>query len=297
MTDATIRAPRRILLATDFSARCDRALDRAALIATGRGAELIVLHVLEDERTKSGEPGPLPSWRRPADPQHVAERQLRADLANFPPQTTLVVESGVPDDVIVGVAERRDCDVIIVGLARDEPLGRFSLGGTVRGLLRRSNVPVLIVKNRARAPYHDIVVAVDFSDSSRHALETAAQLFEDRELTVLHAYRAPLEGRAGDTATYRRDSRNIAAADYEEFLQGTRLPAGRTLKSLIEWGTPAHLLRDYVEHRDTDLVVLGTHGRGAVFDLLLGSVARDILSQVPCDALVIRRPPTAAAAA
>lgn len=296
MTDATVRAPRRILLATDFSARCDRALDRAALLAAGWDAELIVLHVLEEERAVSREPGPLPSWRRPVDPQQVAERQLRADLAELPRQTAVVVESGAPDEVIAGVAQSHACDLIVVGLARDEPLGRFSLGGTVSGLLRQTNVPVLIVKNRARAPYHDIVVAVDFSDSSRHALETAARLFEDRELTALHAYSTPLEGLATDPATYRRDYRNVAVADYEAFLQGARLPAGRTPKPLIEWGTPAHLLRDYVEHRNTDLVVLGTHGRSAVFDLLLGSVAREILAQVPCDALIVRRPPTAAAA-
>jgi hypothetical protein len=57
--------PKKILLATDLSCRCDRAMDRAVALATEWQAQLVVLHVLQ-------EPAPvtdLPSWRR--RPIHV----------------------------------------------------------------------------------------------------------------------------------------------------------------------------------------------------------------------------------
>jgi universal stress protein family protein len=57
----------------------------------------------------------------------------------------------------------------------------------------------------------------------------------------------------------------------------------------IEPGGAAQLVRDYVHDRGADLVVLRTHGRGAVLEALLGSTAKSTLS-LPCDALVVRGP-------
>jgi nucleotide-binding universal stress UspA family protein len=59
---------------------------------------------------------------------------------------------------------------------------------------------------------------------------------------------------------------------------------------LIEHGEPNELLRDYVTDNAVDLVVVSTHGRSAVFDFFIGSVAKRILSDVPSDILVIREP-------
>ena len=59
---------------------------------------------------------------------------------------------------------------------------------------------------------------------------------------------------------------------------------------MIEFGRPESLFREYVLHHNADLVVLGTHGRSAVFEALIGSTAKNILSMLPCDALVVREP-------
>ena len=42
----------RLLLATDFSTRSDRALRRAALIADKSGAAITLLHVIDDDQPK-----------------------------------------------------------------------------------------------------------------------------------------------------------------------------------------------------------------------------------------------------
>jgi nucleotide-binding universal stress UspA family protein len=76
----------------------------------------------------------------------------------------------------------------------DETLGRFGLGSTFGRLLRRSIVPVLVVKQRARSACKNIVVATDLSDTSRRALQVAMALFPDRRLGVLNAYEAPRRG-------------------------------------------------------------------------------------------------------
>lgn len=68
--------PRSILLATDLSARSDRALDRAALLAKQWHSHLTILHVFEDQRSPLDSVDPLPSWRRPPDPLSIVKKNI-----------------------------------------------------------------------------------------------------------------------------------------------------------------------------------------------------------------------------
>lgn len=287
--------PKRILLATDLSARCDRALDRAASLVVAWQSRLVVLHVLEEiAPDMSDATGPLPSWRRPPDPVSVTRRQLLADIGPLAEKASVVIEQGDPGEAILRTAETEGCELIMTGIARDELLGRFHLGSTVDRLLRRSRVPILVVKDRARRPYRHIVVATDFSESSRHALEAAARFFPQQKLTVFHAYDVP--GPITDSASHRSAYRKVVEQQCAAFLQGMTKP-GRWQPPhvLIEAGAPDDLLRDYARHEEVDLVVLGTHGRGALFEVFLGSVAKQIMDVLPCDALVVREPRAAVA--
>jgi nucleotide-binding universal stress UspA family protein len=290
--------PRKILLATDLSARCDRALDRSAALAATWGAELIAVNALEQSDDFYAETldRRLPSWRRPPDAALLVEHQLRLDLAEAGAKVSAVVERGEPADVILRVAAARGCDLIVTGLARDETFGRYGLGSTVHALLRRSRLPLLVVKERARLPYGQIVVATDFSDASREGLHAAVNYFPDRRLTLLHAYDAPFARLTSNPGQFQDDYRQVVAKQGATFLDEAGLaPAHRSrLEVLLEPGDPGHVIRQLVRDRGVDLVVLGTHGRGALFEMLLGSVAKDILSYLACDALVVREPPDVA---
>jgi nucleotide-binding universal stress UspA family protein len=208
---------------------------------------------------------------------------------------TVVMEKGDPAEVIVRVVEREGCDLIVTGIARDETLGRFGLGTTVDRLLRRSIVPVLIVKQRARSPYRNIVVATDLSDSSRRALQVAMALFPDHKLGVFHAYEAPRADLMSEPARHQEAYRKTAAAECAAFLAESGIPdeRWRSFSILVEPGSPIDLVHQYVRDRKVDLVVLGTHGRSALFNILIGSTAQAILSSLPCDALVAREPRSA----
>ena len=285
--------PQRILLATDLSARCDRALDRAASLAQGWHAELVALHVLEqpEEFYATELERRLPSWRRPPDRLHLVEEQLRRDAMEVAGNVTVVLEQGDPAEAILRVAAERACDLIVTGMARNETLGRFWLGRTVDRLLTTSPVPLLVVRQRVRRLYAHIVVATDMSDSSLHALQATMTLFPDQPLTVFHAYKAPLAGRAPDPVRFQEEYGKVARDDVVAWLDAAGLSgaAARHLAPLVEPGDPGQLLRQYVRDRAVDLVVVGTHGRSGVFSVLLGSTAREIVSSTPCDTLVVGR--------
>jgi nucleotide-binding universal stress UspA family protein len=287
MPVSTERRPRAILLATDLSARGDRALDRAAQLAKEWDARLVVVHVVE----ASNRDEDVVDRAVPEDPVRLVRRQLIRDVGEVAETATLVIEAGQPAEGIIRTAEREGCDLIILGIARDELLGRYALGTTVDRLLRGTPLPLLIVTTRPRGAYAHVVVASDFSEPSRHALETAMQLFPDRRLTLFHAF-DPHGSLIPDGSADRRDARAAAIADAVRFIAATPRANDTPEPDLfVERGEPASLLRTYAREGETDLVVLGSHGRSAIREIFVGSVAKRILDRLPCDALVVREPP------
>jgi nucleotide-binding universal stress UspA family protein len=285
--------PRKILLATDLSARSDRAMDRAAVLKAHFGAELMVLHVLEESEVPSSSALSF-SWP-PAETQgpnrertEIARSQLRADLRDAGEGVEIRVEEGHPAGVVLRVADEEGCDLIVTGVARNEKLGRFSLGKTVDAVLRNATRPVLIVTDRARAPYRDVVVAVDLSRTSAQALETAAALFPGQRLTVLHVFEVPYLSFGRDATaideTAREARERLVTFVREAVLENERR---ESLDLIVAHGEPEEALHQLARQERVDLVVLGSGGRGALLKTLLGSVAPRIVAGLPCDALVV----------
>lgn len=279
--------PSTILLATDLSCRCDRALDRAAQLAAEWSAKLVVVHALEQPQPVSN----APSWRSTDDPRSIAKRRIAADLSHARSlDLHLVVERGEPTQLVLQTAAERGADLIITGVARDETLGRAVLGNTVETLVRRSSVPVLVVKARTRGPYRNVVVASDFSECARKALVTAVAMYPSAFTRVFHAYDVLYEGFIDDKMAARESAGARARGEAREFLAATTLPPDRRISTLCEYGPPVALLSDLVQSGDVDLVVAGTRGRGRIATLLLGSVASELLAHLPGDVMVVPPP-------
>ncbi|WP_037060050.1 universal stress protein [Pseudoxanthomonas suwonensis] len=287
--------PRSILLASDLDARSDRALDRAVHLAQAWGARLVVANVVAERAVEAHalvvrDP---PSWYRGTDPVHVAEKHLLEAASARGVQVKLRVErSDQVADRLLEVAREEGCGLVVTGVARQEWLGRMILGSTVDQLARRSPLPVLVVRNRTHAPYRRMVVASDWSPSSENAFRTATQLFPETAISLLHGYEVPM---AGLMDTGRDDmlamAREDALAEARAFVERCRPPGGASSVSLVvERGDPALLMRLYAEQFPVDLAVVASHGRSAMFDVVLGSVARRLVEDSPVDTLVVRDP-------
>jgi nucleotide-binding universal stress UspA family protein len=282
--------PRRILLATDLSARCDRALDRAATLAAAWNAELIALHVMPEDLVDYNAPQ-IPSWRRPPSAQMLAEARARTEIHAILPGASVAIERGDPTDAILRVAAARGCDLIVTGVARYEPLGRLSLGSTVERLARRSHTPILVVRKRGQQAYGDVVAATDFSEASRHALEAVVRYFPSATLTLFHSYDVPMRGVAEHAPAHAQQFHDMASQWASEFLGKADLTGWPGEPNvLIEEGDPDRLLHDYAQHKGVDLVAIGSHGHSALYHIVIGSVAHRLLDTLPCDVLLIREP-------
>ncbi|MBX3259809.1 MAG: universal stress protein [Labilithrix sp.] len=276
--------PKTILLATDLSCRCDRALARAVSLAKEWNARLVVLHALETPAPVTNEP----SWRGSIDPRSAARKRLLADLCGeIPSDLELIIERGEPAQLVLDTVARLGCELVMTGVARDELFGRSLLGSTVETLARRSNVPVLIVKSRACGSYADVVVASDFSECSRNALEAALEMVPAARVSLFHAYQVPFEGQIDDRMAVRESFGREALGKGRAFLAETSPLAASRVNVTCEYGALVPLLRDLIDARAVDLVVVGKRGHSKLAELLLGSVAQAVLSEVPCDVMVV----------
>ena len=284
--------PKTILLATDLSSRCDRAMDRAAHLAALWGARLVVLNVLEYEYefAEPARASDLPSWRRPPEREAVVAAQVRRDLGEGLQSAEVRVVEGAAAATIVAVAREVDAQLIVTGVARDETLGRYFLGSTVDRLARQTPVPLLIVKRRLR-PYGEVLVATDFSLPSQHALTAAARFFPRAPLTLLHAWEIPFAGFL-DRPDFRREWTAMEREGCDAFVAQSRLSQDqrRDLQVLLEHGSADTIVRAYMRDKGVDLVVVGSHGRSGLFDVRLGGTAKRILESSPGDVLLIREP-------
>ncbi len=281
--------PNTILLATDLSARCDRALDRAVALATEWKARLIVLHVIQDPLPTVN----IPSWRRAADPRDVARQQIDHDMRDATGITVdVMVVQGDPAPMIAEAARNHRADLVITAVARDEPLGRFIAGGVVEKLARTVAVPLLVVRTRPVSRYRRALVAIDFSEGSRAALAATATLLPEVEISTLHVYDVAFEGYVTDRMTARALEGERAMDRSRQFIDATPETSGRRIETICEYGDtgsiPA-LIGDLVHLRGIDLVVLGTEGRTGITGMILGSVARKMLGEIGTDVLLVRR--------
>ncbi|MGE0284360.1 MAG: universal stress protein [Rhizobiaceae bacterium] len=291
------RSARRILLATDLSARCDRALDRAAMLVAESSAHLTVVHAFEaDVYALTRDPRPAPSWRQqPNLKQAIAVKQLHQDLGQLDVPFDVVLEEGEPAEVILRSANQSGDQLIVTGIARGETFGRYIFGGTVDRLVRNATLPVLVVKNRARTPYRDIVVATDFSQASRRAIDETTRMFPEARITLLHCYEStpssmtrPISGAEG--------GRQFAEGEYRDFINGDPASAARLagLPIYMEKGSIDCVIHAHAADKSLDLVVIGSQGKNVVTRVLIGSTAEMAMASAPTDVLVI--PPAVRAA-
>ena len=56
----------------------------------------------------------------------------------------------------------------------------------------------------------------------------------------------------------------------------------------VRAGTPAAEIVRFASEHDTDLIVMGTHGRGLVGHMVMGSVAEKVVRTAPCPVLTVR---------
>ena len=261
-----VPAERAVLIASDLSARCDRALERAFLLGQEMGWPLMLAHVIDQSEAADE--------HRLAQLHHI----LRRDLGPRADQLRVRITAGSVPTMLSTIASEEDSPLIVTGVARYNSLTDHVLGTAVDFLVRTSPVPVLVVRRRAIDPYRRLLALTDFSICSQTALEAADDFFPAASIDLLHVVPAI----AGPEARAEADERmQDFIADLEESLRDR-------VTARVEQGDLGQIVEASYLAGDFDLLVLGTHGRGALARAALGSHASAILAGAIFDTLVVR---------
>jgi nucleotide-binding universal stress UspA family protein len=139
-----------------------------------------------------------------------------------------------------------------------------------------------------------ILHPTDFSDHAAAALELAGAIAKDygARLTILHVKSPPLV--ASGVMTPEPLETPEEAAELRKNLYALRPPDPSVeVEHLMLVGDEATEIVRLAEEEGADMIVMGTHGRGGIGRLLMGSVADKVLRRAPCPVLTIKRPPHA----
>ena len=141
-----------------------------------------------------------------------------------------------------------------------------------------------------------VLCPIDFSDTSRVALEYAVDLSTrlGAELTLLHVYQAPGYAMPEGLGVVMAGPEEMAAvvSGVEDQMKqwkadGQTMGATRIATETALGGTHAEIVR-VATVGGHDLIVMGTHGRTGIGHALLGSTAEKVIRHAPCPVLVVQ---------
>lgn len=207
-------------------------------------------------------------------------------------QTTIQLVDGAIVPTLVGLSEK--ADIVVVGSIGETAATRAVLGSVSSALVYRAHCPVAVIHGEhvpsAQAP---VVVGMDGSAASDLATAIAFAEASNRgvDLVALHAWSDMGPLGFPDFGWAPIEWRNIKELTEKEFaghLSGwqERYPEVR-VRPVVACDRPANQLLAQAE--SAQLIVVGSHGRGAATSVLLGSVSSGVVHSAQIPVIVARQ--------
>lgn len=293
------RAPRHLVVATDFSPAADNALARAGALAQKLGARLSLLHVIEPLPVASawGDPG-AGAWlgleALIAAGEAELRRQLERHAGSAAAAAVPICRMGLPRRDLGRLARELEADLLVLGARSERRLGDRLLGSTAQASVHHAGLPVLVLRRPAGAPWSRVLAASDGSAAAHAAIGLAEALAEGSEARLLRVH-PPLPeatlslmqaAQAQLDALELRNEREAAA------LAEAEAKAYPAWQGEFRRGEVIGTVLGEIEQRAIDLVALGTRGHGPWIGGLLGSLGQAVLARATCDVLLAPDPAT-----
>lgn len=140
--------------------------------------------------------------------------------------------------------------------------------------------------------FRSILVPLDGSKPSQRALEHAIYLAElcKAKIGLLHIIDLDLQVSSFEQVSLGGYIPDNIKADGRAILNEALIQVPRTLEieKFLEFGVPTEFIVNFCKENSYDLIIMGSRGRGAIKQLLMGSVSSYVLYHAPCPVLVVR---------
>jgi len=137
-----------------------------------------------------------------------------------------------------------------------------------------------------------ILVATDASEYSRQALKSALELArkfhsEVELLFVMYKPRAYAVNLLEEDVNWLEQIEQEGELAIQATLEGIDITDVTVIKKIVQ-GKPANMILREIENENIDLVVMGSHGYGAIAGAILGSVSQSVLHGAKCSVLIAK---------
>jgi len=276
-------APASILVGVDFSDCSRSALEHALRLGHAWGVAVNAVHAVDaPDPLAAGDPT-LGTAQQEVLGQMAADAEARwAAIAGSVPgagRLPFEVLSGGRLAAMRRALEQHAADLLVLG-AHGEMRPNVGLGTLASGCIRGVAADVLVVRDTFTGPFRTVVAGVDFSTTSRRALEAAGRVAEADGASLYAVHVVAAED--GSSATQQGLAAQHGPA-LEAFVAESRLPAGLEVRrEVFPYPGQRSGLLEFGAVVNADLVAIGTRGRTNLRDVVLGSTAEKLLRDSLC---------------
>lgn len=293
-----------IAVATDLSEKSAFILEKAAKLAELTQSKLTILHVIQKKTSDKfidkllAEHLPRSLWLSTEEYLENLLQEKIYGLASYKLDINkALIYEGKPAKKILQYVRKNKVDLLIMGAHGDLSVREYFVGTTAEHIANKIACPTLIIKNKIDKFPSKILVATDFSDASKNALNFLIQLFPNSKPQLIHVgdyeYQDLLEREKKEERISKDKLVKIKKAIYlyldakmKKFIKGySNKLAKRPYYILM--GNAGEVIVNEAHKKNKDLIVMGTQGHGRLHYLFLGSVANSVLIETDTDILLV----------
>jgi len=284
----------KVLVPIDIVHPVKPTIDQLSALVPLEQAEVLFLYVKEE----------LPSYERLLETTGSidieVEKKARAALdeaAQF-----LAGKCAVSSEIVIGspamkieeVARDEGFDMTVITPGQHSRIEKFLLGSTSSKVVKHGPGTVLLARPGKTTALRHVIMGIDGSEQSHHALKRACELFnlQNTEVTLIHIVSVADALKMVSPVEYISMVENNLLMEGETFLaDGKRMLAEAGVEKVscvLKEGDPATEIINLAQSLPADLIVIGAQGRTAVQHFLLGSVSHRIAMRSPCSIAVVK---------
>lgn len=262
---------KKILIPTDFTKYADGAIEVGSQIAKNKGCEIILIHMLElpgqmNDAIKGETSIPeVMLFKRKAEEtlRNIKNRPYLQDI-----KITEVVRLDTASQGIINYVKQNPVDLIVMGSHGASGLHEILIGSNTEKVVRHSESPVLIIKNRAENfKLQHIVFASDFSEEVKKPFQKVLE-FVKLFGSTLHLVTICTPNSFKSTSSAQKLIKGFVSEfdmpDYSFEIYND---------SNIEKG-----IINFSEEKKADIIALSTHRRTGLSHFFNGSISEDLVN-------------------
>ncbi|HET9211805.1 MAG TPA: universal stress protein [Thermoanaerobaculia bacterium] len=287
-----------VLIGTSLGAESDAVVRAGLAVARASKGKVYLIHAAPAQHPLGRYPegAALTEIQGEIDAREASLRQQIERLGIQPEELAGAdVHTGAPYRILVETARKLRAGLIVIGAAGAGPVAAELLGSTADRVLRKALAPVLVVRGELAVPLHRVLAPVDLStlsaDAFRCGLGVLCQIAApDLQVKTLYAVGLLETLAARKDESFEEAARRAESAAREElrrFVLENRPEVPVHLETAVVRGEARQEILDELGKSPADLILLGTHGRGGLDRLVLGSVAATIARKAPCSVLMV----------